>query len=200
MYNKFYIIRHGETEANADGEIRMCGSTDLNITHKSFWDAMYLSKKMKSADDDFKKVKNIYVSELNRTKQTAFALFLKENYTISPELNEINFGENEMSVKKYLPADILNKWEKDPGGLVFKNGDSMKERAENTTKYIKGLMKENTEPFAVISSSTIVRLLIMQLMDVDIKEFHRITLPYLSIIEITYDTENIEKIYIKINT
>ena len=196
MINKFYIIRHGETEANAGGEIRMCGSTNLNLTHKGFWDAMYLGK---TKFNDFRKVENIYVSELVRTKQTAFALFKRDDYITAPDLNEINFGKYEMTNKKYLPSDILLKWERAAEELVFEGGDSIKERSENIYRCVSKLMTENDKPFALVTSSTISRLLIIQLMGLDLNFFRCIKFPYLSIAEVEYDTEK-GTINIKINT
>ncbi len=83
---KVYVIRHGQTELNKLGIIN--GHLDAPLAEEGIKQAKLAAETLP------KKIKHIYVSSLERAKQTAEILndVLKVPMTFHDELREVNFG------------------------------------------------------------------------------------------------------------
>jgi len=84
---KIYVIRHGQTELNVKGLIN--GQIGDALTPEGVKQAETAAKSLP------KTIKHLYVSPLNRAKQTAEILNAELNVpvTFHDELKEVNFGE-----------------------------------------------------------------------------------------------------------
>lgn len=113
---KIYLIRHFETDWNAQGILQ--GSRDIsinqNIDPESVADN---SKLIEGIDFDC-----ILTSKYKRTKQTAKHYGIKD---VKEEVlvNEVNFGKYEGRPKKEMLEDLGEQWRNDPKSLHL--GESM---------------------------------------------------------------------------
>lgn len=105
---KVFLIRHAETELNA--ELRYQGISDGELTPKGVWQAQCLAKRLKTEP-----IAAIYSSALRRAHQTAE--IIAEQHQIGvvalSELNELNFGEWEGLTAKEIEDNypgIFKKW------------------------------------------------------------------------------------------
>lgn len=73
---KIYLVRHGESQSNYDkkqGNNYFCGQLDVPLTEKGTRDAQFLQSYF-----DKHHVQQIYLSDLQRTRQTYNAIFDKD--------------------------------------------------------------------------------------------------------------------------
>jgi len=91
---EIYLIRHGETTANADNKKvykYFCGQYDVTLTEKGIQSAIKLGNEL--SEIVFNKV---YVSDLARTKQTAEYIFSgRVPFVLTNKLRERSLGEFE---------------------------------------------------------------------------------------------------------
>lgn len=92
---KIYVIRHGQTELNVKGLIN--GQLEDALTAEGMEQARNAAKSLPST------IKHLYVSPLNRARQTAEILNAELNLPITfhDELKEVNFGK--LQGTPYLP-------------------------------------------------------------------------------------------------
>lgn len=101
-----YLLRHGETLWNADGN-RYCGVTDIGLTDRGIQQAHSVVNVLKSISFDA-----IYSSPLQRALHTARIASgqLNEDIRIDGRLIEANFGEWEGKTKEEFIADKPDVW------------------------------------------------------------------------------------------
>lgn len=188
----FYLIRHSITGLNSatKGYEIMCGSTQAHVTEPG----LELAKKTRKEydfEENLSKVKNIYCSTLDRTLETANAMFPdiidKVNIHRCAQFDEIDFGDYEKFPKRDMPEKILKLWNDNPENLIFPNGDSMKERAIAGVGELKKIASQAKEPFIVISSSTILRLMLTIIMKEPLAAFHDIPMHNCNILKVSYN-------------
>lgn len=197
-----YLIRHSITSLNsaATGFAVMCGSTQAHVTDKG----IELAQKRRAEydfSDDLEKVKDIYCSTLDRTMETANAMFpdLVEKVTIHrcSAFDEIDFGDYETVPKNDLPEDILDLWDNTPEKLTFPNGDNMMERAVAGVKELVRLAETSDVPVIVISSSTVLRMMLTIIMNIPANKFHDISMDNCNIIKLEYEGDGSFKVYME---
>lgn len=106
-----YLVRHGETAWNADGN-RYCGRTDLSLTKKGITQAEALHAQLKNISLDA-----VYSSPLQRATQTAKIAAGSKEVMVDDRLIEINFGNWEGKTKEeFIKEDPLlwENWQLDP--------------------------------------------------------------------------------------
>lgn len=187
-----YLIRHSITNLNCAtvGYPTMCGSTQAHVTDKG----IELAKSARLEYDfsgDLERIKDIYCSTLDRTLETTEAMFPdlidKVNIHRCSAFDEIDFGDYETVPKNDLPEEILNLWYKCPEELTFPNGDNMKERAVAGVEELIRLSEQAREPFIVVSSSTVLRLMLTIIMKVPFCQFHEIPMDNCNIVKLEYN-------------
>lgn len=125
---KLWLIRHGMTKGNKEG--RYIGITDepLCPEGKAFLENMV-----------YPKPQEVYVSPLERCRETAQILFPQNRLHIIEELSECNFGEFEKKNYKELSQNAdYQAWIDSNGMLPFPGGESREEFIRRT---IKGFQK-----------------------------------------------------------
>lgn len=106
-----YLIRHGETAWNADGN-KYCGRTDLPLTEKGIAQAEALHEQLKNIALDA-----VYSSPLQRAMLTAKIAAGSKEVTADDRLIEIDFGNWEGKTKEEFikEAPLLWKsWQDNP--------------------------------------------------------------------------------------
>lgn len=106
-----YLLRHGETQWNADGN-KYCGRTDVPLTEKGIRQAELVSDRLK--DVAFKEV---YSSPLQRAYFTAQIASRRQEVITDERMIEADFGNWEGKTKeKFIEenASLWDSWLEDP--------------------------------------------------------------------------------------
>nr|WP_295931529.1 histidine phosphatase family protein [uncultured Dyadobacter sp.] len=107
-----YLLRHGETFWNADGN-RYCGITDIGLTEKGLAQAHSAATLLQGIHFDA-----VYTSPLQRAHHTAtIASGKNPQITVDQRLIEASFGEWEGKTRAEFIAenpDLWNAWAQEP--------------------------------------------------------------------------------------
>jgi broad specificity phosphatase PhoE len=105
MMLHIYLLRHGETFWNADGN-RYCGATDIGLTEKGIQQAHLAAGLLKNMSFDA-----VYSSPLQRAFNTAQIASGQESaVVIDPRLTEADFGEWEGKTRDEFIAEDPELW------------------------------------------------------------------------------------------
>ena len=133
---KLIIVRHGQTQMNADG--LFFGKLDPELTDLGKEQAQGAREKLKAFNYD-----NIYSSDLKRASQTADIVnYLDKEIVYDSRLQEINFGIFEgltySEIKEKYPEECKESevnWET----YNFRTGESPREMQARAVSFIKSL-------------------------------------------------------------
>lgn len=146
---KIYVIRHGQSQANADGII---ADGDTPLTQLGIEEAKNAAQSLPST------IKHFYVSTFNRAKHTADILNegLNVPVTFHDELKEVSFGELEGTpyLDEYKEKHRAQAYDWRPSGESF---DEVKERVLKVLEKIKN--ESNDEEALIVAHGGIIRLL-----------------------------------------
>lgn len=128
---KVYLLRHGETTYNADGN-RYCGRTDIELTEKGYAQANLVNFLLKDVQFDA-----VYSSPLKRAKMTADIASGTKVIT-DPRLIEADFGLWEGKTREEFIAEnelLWTNWSADPqmtnAGGTGESGKAIVERVDH---------------------------------------------------------------------
>lgn len=180
-----YLIRHAQTQHNKKGKV-FSGKSDVPLSDKGREEA----KKLKESDI-LNDVKEIYITPLKRTQQTADIIFPESipRYVIK-ELAEMDFGDYEGRIleEENTEDEIFLKWMNNPESLTFPHGDNFKEHAEEAFEALKRIVKiSEKDCIAVISHATTIRLIVTQILGKKLSTFREIPCPNCSVIKAVYE-------------
>ncbi len=170
-----YLLRHGQTEWNADGN-RYCGRTDLPLTEKGVQQAQSVREQLK--DISFKA---IYASPLQRAYTTAQIASGGKEVIRDERLVEVNFGNWESKSKEQFieenPA-LWGKWNKEP--LVTQAGGTG-ETAQTIIDRMDGffssvLHQHQSGNILVVAHNGVNRLYLAYKLGMNVKDYRKITL------------------------
>ena len=99
-----YLLRHGETSYNADGN-RYCGRTDIPLTDKGINQALAVCQRMNGISLDA-----VYSSPLIRALKTAELVSGWDNVQTDPRLIEVDFGSWENKRREEFVAEDPRSW------------------------------------------------------------------------------------------
>src|SRR3546814_4832923 len=107
-----YLLRHGETTYNADGN-RYCGRTDAKLTEKGLAQAEHVANALQGI-----KIDAVYASPLERAYRTAeIACGNRLPVVRDPRIIEQDFGAWEGKTRAEFVAEdpaLWEDWEDDP--------------------------------------------------------------------------------------
>lgn len=182
MSTKLILIRHGETEWSC--QKRYCGLTDIDLNEKGRWQARKLLKRLKK-----EKIYKAYSSDMKRTLQFA-KIVLKD--TLVEELlhlRELNFGIFEgltyQDVMEKYPL-VYTKWLENPLDIIICQGESLNSLAGRVRKALRRILAQNSnKTVAIFTHGGPIRVILCDILKVDLKEIWRIEqeLASISIIE-----------------
>lgn len=156
---KLILIRHGETDSNA--EKRYLGITNIGLNENGLREASKLKEKLKGESFDF-----VISSPLKRSVETAN--FLSDNVITADDLEEINFGlfDNltyDEIVKKYPLEHEM--WLKSPYDFEFPKGESSFYMHKRVLEYIdKLLLKYKSGTIVIVTHAGVIRCVISHLL------------------------------------
>jgi len=170
-----YLLRHGQTEWNADGN-RYCGRTDLPLTDKGVQQAQLVREQLK--DISFKA---IYSSPLQRAYGTAQIASGGKEVIKDDRLIEADFGDWESKSKEQFieenPA-LWERWNKEPlitqAGGTGETAQTIINRMNDFFTSI--LQKHPSGNILVVAHNGVNRLYLAHKLGMNVKDYRKITL------------------------
>ena len=170
-----YLLRHGQTEWNADGN-RYCGRTDLPLTEKGVQQAQFVREQLK--DISFKA---IYSSPLQRAYGTAQIASGGKEVIKDDRLIEADFGDWESKSKEQFieenPA-LWERWNKEPlitqaGGT----GETAQTIINRMNDFFTSILKKHPSGnILVVAHNGVNRLYLAHKLGMNVKDYRKITL------------------------
>lgn len=173
-----YLLRHGQTVYNADGE-RFCGSSDVGLTALGWQQARGTAGLLKDVH-----LTKIIHSGLRRAQETAQAVAEVQPHlqgkplSVNPSFREIAFGAWEgltrAEVAKAFPA-LYSHWLVDPVDSEIPDGDNLNRRHTEALAAFQALITTEIEGnIAVVAHNTINRLLLVGLLGGGAGEYRKL--------------------------
>jgi alpha-ribazole phosphatase len=189
--SRILLVRHGETELQSS--LRYWGKTDVSLQATGLSQARKLCQRLAT-----EKIDCIYSSELKRAYDTACIVANNHNLgvTICPELKEIDFGKlegfNFAEIQTQFP-EVVRMWNNRSPSLAYPGGESLTELESRVARFKTRLADHQAgDTILVVAHAGVLRTLICQLLELEMKSFWNIKLDLasLSIVE-TYPEVNI---------
>jgi len=187
--SRLLVVRHGETELNSAE--RYWGHSDIKLSTLGFRQAERLRERLAT-----EKIDAIYSSDLQRAWATAKTIASRHqlDVTICAELREINFGKieglNFEEINQLFP-EFAAKWQAQRStNIEFPGGESLDQLHSRVGNFVSRLNKRKAEEtILVVAHAGVLRSLICQLMEIELRYIYqiRLDLASLSILE-TYPT------------
>ncbi|MDR0805886.1 MAG: adenosylcobalamin/alpha-ribazole phosphatase [Enterobacteriaceae bacterium] len=168
-----FLVRHGQTTANAKG--LFYGSTDLELTETGMAQAQQIGSLLKNVEFE-----SVYCSGLQRTQQTASAILQlpirtqlsPPNRYIDPRLNELDFGDWEMRHYQEIAQHDPQSWQSwitDWQQAIPTGGESFQHFAARVSEYAQQLRTEATAGHQlIVAHQGVLRLILTQLLDMPV--------------------------------
>lgn len=178
MARRWYLLRHGQTNANLLNVIQGGGQRlDLPLNDEGVRQTEFTAQALARAPLDC-----IFMSPSIRTKQTAQEILKRRKPPVSsvilPDLLEINFGV--LEGKKFEEAeklypDLMKEYIMTPSSCIFPNGEKVANVIPRVNKAVNYMLTTDKENILIVSHGGILALIFVYLFDLDIdKMFHAI--------------------------
>ena len=178
--SKLLLVRHGDTELNS--RERFWGRTDVKLSADGIRQAERLRDRLAA-----EKIDATYSSDLSRASATAKIIASRHqvDVTACSELREINFGELEgLKFEEFsqLYPQLVRLWVERNPALKYPGGESLDEFIKRASKFLSRLEKHTAEETVlIVAHSGPLRLLICQLLCLDLKHWWQIRLALASL-------------------
>lgn len=184
-----YILRHGETAMNADGN-RYCGRTDVALTDKGIEQANMVKNQLE--DIVFKAV---YSSPLIRAVRTAEIAGNGREVRQDQRLIEVDFGEWEGKTRSEFIADnpdIWDQWCEDPTNVrAGETGETALEVVYRVNSFFEELRTTYTDGnIMVVGHNGINRLFLASKLSMKLKNYRRLVQENSSVTLFSLDENN----------
>ena len=167
-----YLLRHGETAYNADGN-RYCGRTDVGLTDKGMQQAQRVYEQLKD-----KRIDVVYSSPLQRARITA-EIATGKSVVTDQRLIEIDFGGWEGKTREEFVAEAPATWEawaQDPAtARAGGSGESGSEVIVRLNDFFNEMLTRHTgETIVVVGHNGINRFYMAHKLGMELKHYRRI--------------------------
>lgn len=168
-----YLLRHGETQYNADGN-RYCGRTDVCLTEKGLSQASLVHSQLKDMLFDA-----VYSSPLERARRTAEIASGLSSVVTDPRLIEVDFGQWEGKTKEEFIAEnrgLWNNWMNDPAtSKAGGTGESASEVIHRVDDFYQELLRKHPSgKVLVVGHNGINRLYLAHKLGMPLKNYRQI--------------------------
>lgn len=175
-----YLLRHGETVWNADGN-HYNGRTDTTMTERGVAQGESVRKKLQGIHFD-----HIYSSPLQRAHLTAKAVSGREDVQVVDDLIEVDFGEWEGKSKETFIAEYPGSWEAwmdDPRTTrAGRTGETGAEVVERVDRFFRSLCKQkDLQRVMVVAHNGVNRLYLAHKMGMPLGNYRKFALDNASI-------------------
>ncbi|GAA4799132.1 hypothetical protein GCM10023231_29860 [Olivibacter ginsenosidimutans] len=169
-----YLLRHGETPYNADGN-RYCGTTDVALTEKGIAQAKAIGQRLQPISFDA-----IYASPLQRAYNTA-ALACHEHLPVTKDerLTELDFGTWEGKTREEFIAENPSLWEQwDSAPEKYRAGGTGNTAAEIVSRvdefFMEKVQQYSQGTLLVVAHNTVNRLYLAYKLGMPLRNYRRI--------------------------
>ncbi|MGH2643047.1 MAG: histidine phosphatase family protein [Chitinophagaceae bacterium] len=181
-----YLLRHGETAWNADGN-RYCGRTDLSLTEKGIEQAKLAGDKLKNISFNA-----VYASPLQRAVRTAEIAGKGQEVIPDNRLIEIDFGSWEGKTKEEFISEnksLWDNWMSDPANHpAGGNGETANEVMNRVNAFYGELInKWEDGKILVVAHNGINRLYLAYKLGMPLKNYRKFFLDNADVTWFTLD-------------
>lgn len=145
MLRELWLIRHGQTDWNLDGQIQ--GASDVPLNATGLAQARILASRLRSETFDA-----VYASDLARARVTAETALPGVAVRLDPRLREMSYGVLEGRTWNDLDDDLAAQarhWREDPFERRVPGGESFRDLTTRVQAFLDDLPGEGR--FAVFS-------------------------------------------------
>jgi broad specificity phosphatase PhoE len=183
-----YLLRHGETQYNADGN-RYCGRTDISLTEKGLRQAQLVNSQLKGMSFDA-----VYSSPLERARLTAEIASGSTAVITDPRIIEVDFGAWEGKTKEEFIAEdgsLWENWMNDPAvSKAGGNGETASEVVGRVDAFYQEMIKKHPNGnILVVGHNGINRLYLAFKLGMPLKNYRQIVQENSSITLIELDEQ-----------
>lgn len=169
-----YLLRHGETFWNADGN-RYCGATDIGLTEKGIQQAHQAANLLKNI-----KFHAVYTSPLQRAHNTA--TIASGNYAaiqVDKRLTEAAFGDWEGKTRDQFISEnpgLWKKWSENPDETRAGNsGETALEVVNRVDGFFQDMSKKHAgETILVVAHNAVNRFYMAYKLGMPLKNYRRL--------------------------
>lgn len=185
---KIYLVRHGETTYNAEGN-KYCGITNVELTKTGTLQAKKLGLLLKDIEFDA-----VYSSPLIRAHNTAKIAVPNEEIHIDPRLIELDFGDWEGKTRSEFIKEnraLWDNWNDDPktnpaGG----SGETAGELILRLDGFLNELLtKHKKGNVLIVAHNGVNRFLMAHILGFDLKNYRKIIQENSSLTVLKYEKE-----------
>lgn len=168
----FFLLRHGETEWNAQN--RFCGRSDVPLSDAGREQARRLGDRLKSVPLDV-----LYTSPLRRAFETARLISdaIGLESIVDERLAEINYGRWEGKTLDEIIADdppLYEAWKADPGKMAPPEGETGIEAQQRVVPFLEALAERHRgQRVAVVFHKTVCRLAVCHFLGMSPSDYRR---------------------------
>jgi len=168
-----YLLRHGETQYNADGN-RYCGKTDIALTEKGIRQANAVCKQLAGVKFDA-----VYSSPLTRARRTAEIASGGQQVITDERLIEASFGRWEGKTKEeFIPEDpqLWDDWMNDPANTrAGGEGETAQEIVDRADDFYRwALQKHKDQTILVVGHNGLNRFYLAYKLGMPLSNYRRI--------------------------
>ena len=174
---KLYLIRHGETSWNSESKTQGC--KNIQLSDKGILQGRLLAEKLKSSDDEFKKV---FSSDLDRCYLTAKSIdeVLNLGIEINKGFREMSFGDWEGLTIDEIKRTYLNeytKWRNEPCMATIPRGEGLKTVQKRCLDALENIFQRyNDGSIIIVSHGVAIKTMILGLLGLDLKHFYSLSI------------------------
>ncbi|HWV72611.1 MAG TPA: histidine phosphatase family protein [Pseudosphingobacterium sp.] len=194
-----YLLRHGETVYNADGN-RYCGQSDIGLTEKGLRQAQEIGQSLKSVHFNA-----IYSSPLERAYTTARYASHNTNTVIKDDrLMEMDFGAWEGKTREEFIAEapaLWERWDQAPDvNRAGGTGNTATEIVERVDNFFTDVSARHPQGnVLVVAHNTVNRLYLAYKLGMPLRNYRRIVQENSAITLFTLDKFGVLSL-LKLNT
>ena len=181
-----YLVRHGKIRTEGD-QRRYIGQTDVPLDAEGIRQIERMRERLASSG-----VKNIYCSDLERSRESAHLLATNSRYPVSElsDLREIHLGEWEglsfAEVIRRFP-DKFEERGKDIAYYRVPGGESFVDCSQRVLAAFHKIVAEMTEPIVIVGHAGVNRLILCNLLGMPIANLFRIAQDFACINTLQYN-------------
>ena len=169
-----YLLRHGETQWNADGN-KYCGRTDIPLTEKGISQANQVYEQFQGME-----FRQVYSSPLQRAAKTAQIASGTHNVISDDRLIEVDFGNWEGKTKEeFIPENetLWQNWERHPETTkAGESGETASEVIERVDDFFSSIIQKHSdgETILVVAHNGINRLYMAHKLGMPLNAYRKI--------------------------
>lgn len=170
---RLYLVRHGQTLWNLEGKTQ--GNKDSDLTLLGIKQAKKLGEYFRDIELD-----EIYCSPLERSYLTAriIACIKDLDCKLDNRLVEMNFGEWEgltlSEIKNNYPKSFRT-WMEEPHLANIPSGETIETAQKRIVDFVNSkIIESNKNTTLVVSHGTLIRLLLLDVLSMDLKHYFKL--------------------------